>query len=299
MTTSVIRSSWAKTCVASWRHLRTGAAGRASCSATPTGTYASLPMTSRPPLGTPPCSLSRWAKRETPFDGRAGARRDAARGRGALEHRAGSGRRHRKRPLRFRVRDYMRGVPYAHVATSLVAMVDAAIGGKTGVDLRGGKNLAGCFRDPIGVFCDVRAFRTLPKRAVAEGLAEIVKAAIIEGGDFCRARRARAASFCPVAVDQRDRMGDQGQDNDGCRRPRRKRPARTAQPRAHLCSRNRTCFKLFHDARCSGRGRFARGGIARVAYGSLQQAEHLRVLTLLTLPPASRCDLSRKPSLRQ
>ena len=79
---------------------------------------------------------------------------------------------------------YMRGVEYAHVATSLVAMVDAAIGGKTGVDLRDGKNLAGLFRDPVAVFCDVSALRTLPPRAMREGLAEIVKAAIIEGGDF-------------------------------------------------------------------------------------------------------------------
>jgi len=79
---------------------------------------------------------------------------------------------------------YMRGIRYAHVATSLVAMVDAAIGGKTGVDLSGGKNLAGCFRDPVAVFCDVRDLATLPVRARREGLAEIVKAAVIEGGDF-------------------------------------------------------------------------------------------------------------------
>lgn len=76
---------------------------------------------------------------------------------------------------------FMRGVPYAHVATTLVAMVDAAIGGKTGVDLRGGKNLAGVFKDPTGVFCDVKALDSLPLRAVREGLAEVVKAAVIEG----------------------------------------------------------------------------------------------------------------------
>jgi 3-dehydroquinate synthetase len=63
-------------------------------------------------------------------------------------------------------------------------MVDAAIGGKTGVDLRGGKNLAGAFRDPAAVFCDVAALDTLGSRAIREGLAEIVKAAIIEGGEF-------------------------------------------------------------------------------------------------------------------
>ncbi|HYL27376.1 MAG TPA: 3-dehydroquinate synthase family protein, partial [Candidatus Nitrosotalea sp.] len=56
--------------------------------------------------------------------------------------------------------------------------------GKTGVNLRGGKNLAGCFRDPIAVFADVGALRTLSQRALREGLAEIVKAGIIEGGEF-------------------------------------------------------------------------------------------------------------------
>jgi len=58
---------------------------------------------------------------------------------------------------------YMRGIRYAHVATSLVAMVDAAIGGKTGVNLRRGKNLVGLFRDPIGVFADVTALEPYPK----------------------------------------------------------------------------------------------------------------------------------------
>jgi len=84
----------------------------------------------------------------------------------------------------FAAATYMRGVPYAHVATTLVAMADAAIGGKNGVDLPGGKNLAGTFRDPIAVFAHVHALRTLPYRSLREGLAEIVKAAIIEGGDF-------------------------------------------------------------------------------------------------------------------
>jgi 3-dehydroquinate synthase len=81
----------------------------------------------------------------------------------------------------FAAAAYMRGVPYAHVATSLVAMVDAAIGGKTGVDLRSGKNLAGVFRDPQAVFCEIDALDTLPYRSLREGLAEIVKAGIIEG----------------------------------------------------------------------------------------------------------------------
>jgi 3-dehydroquinate synthase len=78
---------------------------------------------------------------------------------------------------------YMRGVPFVNVATSLVAMVDASIGGKTGVDLPAGKNLAGVFRDPKAVFCDIGALATLSERHLREGLAEVVKHGIIEGGD--------------------------------------------------------------------------------------------------------------------
>ena len=83
----------------------------------------------------------------------------------------------------FAAATYMRGVPFVNVATSLVAMVDASIGGKTGVDLVTGKNLAGVFADPAAVFCDVEALGTLPDRALREGLAELVKHGIIEGDD--------------------------------------------------------------------------------------------------------------------
>jgi len=78
---------------------------------------------------------------------------------------------------------YMRGVPFVNVATSLVAMVDASIGGKTGVDLKAGKNLAGVFRDPLAVFCDIDALATLPEKQLREGLGEVVKHGIIEGDD--------------------------------------------------------------------------------------------------------------------
>ncbi|MEO6835930.1 MAG: 3-dehydroquinate synthase family protein [Candidatus Tumulicola sp.] len=84
----------------------------------------------------------------------------------------------------FAAATYMRGIDYAHVATSLVAMADAAIGGKTGVDLQRGKNLAGVFKDPVAVFCDVSALQTLPFHALREGLAEVVKAGIVEGHDL-------------------------------------------------------------------------------------------------------------------
>jgi 3-dehydroquinate synthase len=82
---------------------------------------------------------------------------------------------------------YMRGVPFVNVATSLVAMVDASIGGKTGVDLRAGKNLAGVFRDPNAVFCDIDSLATLPEKHLREGLAELVKHGIIEGDEVFEA----------------------------------------------------------------------------------------------------------------
>lgn len=84
----------------------------------------------------------------------------------------------------FAAATYMRGIRYAHVATTLVAMADAAVGGKTGVDLAAGKNLAGVFADPVGVYAHVDALQTLPYRHVREGLAEVVKAAVIEGDAF-------------------------------------------------------------------------------------------------------------------
>lgn len=87
----------------------------------------------------------------------------------------------------FAAATYMRGVGYAHVATTLVAMADAAIGGKTGVDLKAGKNMAGLFQDPVCVFAHVDALQTLPYRQLREGLAEVVKAAIIEGHEFYEA----------------------------------------------------------------------------------------------------------------
>jgi 3-dehydroquinate synthetase len=78
---------------------------------------------------------------------------------------------------------YMRGIHFVPVATTLVAMADAALGGKSGVNLRSGKNLAGVFRNPLAVVHDLSALNTLPRAQIREGLAEVVKAAIISGGE--------------------------------------------------------------------------------------------------------------------
>ncbi len=79
---------------------------------------------------------------------------------------------------------YLRGVPSVQAPTSLLAMVDAAIGGKVAVDLRAGKNLVGAFYQPWLVVEDISTLKTLPRRALIEGCAEIIKQALIFDPDL-------------------------------------------------------------------------------------------------------------------
>lgn len=74
---------------------------------------------------------------------------------------------------------WLRGVRWVAVATSLLGMVDAAVGGKTGVNTAAGKNLVGAFHPPAGVVCDLAALDTLPRVDVVAGLAEVVKCGFI------------------------------------------------------------------------------------------------------------------------
>lgn len=75
---------------------------------------------------------------------------------------------------------YMRGVGFGFVATSLLAQVDASVGGKNGVNLGGYKNMVGVFNQPDFVLCDVALLETLPRREFVAGLAEVVKSAVID-----------------------------------------------------------------------------------------------------------------------
>lgn len=75
---------------------------------------------------------------------------------------------------------YMRGISYAQIPTTLMAQVDSSIGGKTGVNLPEGKNLIGCFCQPKFVFIDTNLLRTLPKRELKSGLAEVIKYGVIK-----------------------------------------------------------------------------------------------------------------------
>ncbi|MDQ1292865.1 MAG: 3-dehydroquinate synthase [Actinomycetota bacterium] len=75
----------------------------------------------------------------------------------------------------FVAASWLRGVRVVQVPTSLVGMVDAAVGGKTGINTAEGKNLVGAFHPPTGVLCDLDCLRTLPASDLLQGLAEVVK----------------------------------------------------------------------------------------------------------------------------
>ena len=74
---------------------------------------------------------------------------------------------------------WLRGVRVVHVPTTLLAMVDAAVGGKTAINTASGKNLVGSFHEPAGVVCDLDTLETLPRNELVSGLAEVVKCGFI------------------------------------------------------------------------------------------------------------------------
>jgi 5-deoxy-5-amino-3-dehydroquinate synthase len=84
----------------------------------------------------------------------------------------------------FAAASYHRGIAVVHVATTLLAMIDAAIGGKTGVNIAEGKNLVGAFWQPHGVACEMDALATLPEREMRCGLGEMAKYHFIAREDF-------------------------------------------------------------------------------------------------------------------
>jgi 3-dehydroquinate synthase len=81
---------------------------------------------------------------------------------------------------------WLRGVRVVHVPTSLLGMVDAAVGGKTGIDTGAGKNLVGAFHEPAGVVCDLAFLATLPAAELSAGLGEVVKCGFIADAEILR-----------------------------------------------------------------------------------------------------------------
>jgi 3-dehydroquinate synthase len=79
----------------------------------------------------------------------------------------------------FVAASYLRGIPFVQVPTTLLAQVDSSVGGKTGVNLKAGKNLVGAFYQPRLVLCDLDTLKTLPRREYISGLAEVIKYGVI------------------------------------------------------------------------------------------------------------------------
>jgi 3-dehydroquinate synthase len=123
---------------------------------------------------------------------------------------------------------FLRGIPHVQIPTTLLAMVDSSIGGKTGVNTRDGKNLIGVFHHPALVIDDVDVLKTLPRREFNQGFAEIIKHAIIADAEmFATLNDVDPENLAPlirrnielkskiVAKDERDRTGERALLNFG------------------------------------------------------------------------------------
>jgi len=126
---------------------------------------------------------------------------------------------------------YERGIPHVQIPTTLLAMVDSSIGGKTGVNTRDGKNLIGAFHHPSLVIDDVDVLKTLPRREFNQGFAEIIKHAVIADAKMFCALQSWEAGAAPalerlikrnievkskiVAKDERDQTGSRAILNFG------------------------------------------------------------------------------------
>jgi 3-dehydroquinate synthase len=123
---------------------------------------------------------------------------------------------------------FLRGIPWAQIPTTIVAQVDSAVGGKTGVNANGGKNLIGTFHQPSAVIADVATLRTLPRREWNEGWAEIIKHAIIRDTELFEqieatpeldmvalVQRNVAIKAAIVAADEREHSGERALLNFG------------------------------------------------------------------------------------
>ena len=115
---------------------------------------------------------------------------------------------------------YQRGIRHVQVPTTLVAQVDSAYGGKTGVDLPEGKNYAGAYHQPAAVLCDPAALDTLPAEEAAAGYPEVVKTALIAGGAlWARVRQGEATGAREIMGCVRTKLAVVAEDErDGGRR---------------------------------------------------------------------------------
>ena len=121
----------------------------------------------------------------------------------------------------FAAATYLRGVACYQIPTTLLAMVDSAVGGKTAVDLAAGKNLCGAFSQPIGVLCDTDVLKTLPSEIFADGCAEVIKYGYIGNTDLLSLLETpfedaptRVIARC---IDHKRKLVEEDEHDGGCR----------------------------------------------------------------------------------
>ncbi|HUY43142.1 MAG TPA: 3-dehydroquinate synthase family protein [Acidimicrobiales bacterium] len=117
----------------------------------------------------------------------------------------------------FAAATYLRGVALINVATTVAGQVDAAIGGKTGINLPDGKNLVGAFHQPLAVFCDYETLDTLPERERRAGMGEIAKCVLLESRDQAWLERATFEEQVELALSLKARIVSDDEFEGGAR----------------------------------------------------------------------------------
>lgn len=122
----------------------------------------------------------------------------------------------------FTAATYLRGIDFVQIPTTLLAMTDSSVGGKTGINLAAGKNLAGAFHQPRLVLADTDTLNTLPKKERGNGAGEIIKCAVLAGGALWDAVVNGAALSAPAVIaacaDYKCRIVEEDEKEHGMRR---------------------------------------------------------------------------------
>ena len=181
---------------------------------------------------------------------------------------------------------YQRGVDFVQVPTTLLAQVDSAVGGKTGVNHPGGKNLIGAFHQPRAVLSDLGTLRTLPPRELRAGLAEVIKYGLIDDAEFLAWIEASVDALLaldPDALAHAMRRSCEIKARIVAADEREHGAARAAEPRPHLRPRDRDRGRLRRMAARRGRGarHAARGGSLAAARLASARPTSQRVRELL------------------